>query len=76
MDRSRIDKLRELEALLFEALQKTDYDKVAPIAKQYRETVKEIEEIEGQQGNTDEISEILSRRSADGSPGSINKNHS
>ena len=76
MDKTRLEKLRELEAVLQNALQKTEYDKVAPIAKQYRETIKEIEEIEGQKGNTDEISEILSRRSADGSTGSIAKNHS
>ena len=76
MDKSRLDKLKELEAVLQNALMVVDCDKIAPIAKQYRETVREIEEIEGLKGNTDEISEILSRRSADGVAGSISKNHS
>ena len=76
MDKSRLDKLKELEAVLQNALMVVDCDKIAPIAKQYRETVREIDEIEGLKGNTDEISEILSRRSADGVTGSISKNHS
>lgn len=76
MEKTRLDKLKELEAILQNALMVVDCDKIAPIAKQYRETVREIEEIEGLKGNTDEISEILSRRSADGFTGSIGKNHS
>ena len=76
MDNSRLDKLKELESVLHNALMLAKYDKIAPIAKQYRETIREIEEMEGLKGNTDEISEILSRRSADGLAGSIGKNHS
>lgn len=76
MEKTRLDKLKELEAALQNALMVVDCDKIAPIAKQYRETVREIEEIEGLKGNTDEISEILSRRSADGFTGSISKSHS
>ena len=71
MDKSRLDKLKELEGVLQNALMVVDCDKIAPIAKQYRETIREIEEIEGTKGNTDEISEILSRRRADGVTGSI-----
>ena len=76
MEKTRLDKLKELEAVLQNALMVVDCDKIAPIAKQYRETVREIEEMEGLKGNTDEISEILSRRGADGFTGSIGKNHS
>lgn len=76
MDKTRLEKLKELEAVLQNALMVVDCDKLAPIAKQYRETIREIEEMEGLKGNTDEISEILSRRSADGLTGSISKNHS
>ena len=76
MEKTRLDKLKELEAVLQNARMVVDCDKIAPIAKQYRETVREIEEIEGLKGNTDEISEILSRRSADGVSGSLGKNHS
>ena len=76
MDNTRLEKLKELEAVLHNALMLAEHDKIAPIATQYRETIREIEEMEGLKGNTDEISEILSRRSADGLTGSISKNHS
>lgn len=36
------------------------------LAKQYRETIREIEEIRGMEGEDDEIGEILSERKADG----------
>ena len=38
-----------------------------------RETIYEIEEIEGKEGNGDEISELLSARQADGKPGAVRK---
>ena len=38
----------------------------------YRETIREIEEIEGNDG-ADEISEILGKRDADGKPGAVRK---
>ena len=44
------------------------------LAKQYRETVREIEEIEGAESNGDEIGEILSIRQAAGKPGAVRKN--
>lgn len=75
IDKTRLEKLKELETVLQNALMVVDCDKIAPIAKQLRETMREIEEIEGQKGNADEISEILRRR-ADGLSGSIGKNSS
>ena len=47
---------------------------LANLIKQYRETLKEIEEIEGTEPDGDEISEILEKRAADGQPGAVRKN--
>ena len=44
---------------------------LGPIAKQYRETINEIEQIEGMTDSDDEISEILSTREADGKSGAV-----
>ena len=41
--------------------------------KQYRETVREIEEIEGAANSEDEIGEILGERAADGKSGAVRK---
>lgn len=72
----RVDKLRELEIVLKNALDDCETDKVASIAKQYRETLREIEEIENQKGNTDGISEILQQMRTNGLPGSVRKGRS
>jgi len=72
----RIGKLKELEARLASALDECEGDKIAPLAKQYRETLREIEEIEGQKGNNDDISTILRKRQIDGLPGAIRQNKS
>lgn len=42
-----------------------------PLAKQYRETIKEIEEIRGVADDDDEISQILSERATDGKSGAV-----
>lgn len=44
---------------------------VPQLAKQYRETIKEIEEIRGVSEDDDEIGEILSARKADGKPDAV-----
>lgn len=44
---------------------------LAALSRQYRETIKEIEEIEGAVKNDDEISEILGFRSENGKPGAV-----
>lgn len=41
------------------------------LSKQYRETIKEIEEIRGMEKDDDEIGEILSTRKADGKPDAV-----
>lgn len=44
---------------------------VPQLVKQYRETIKEIEEIRGVSEDDDEIGEILSARKADGKPDAV-----
>lgn len=73
---ARIEKLKELEAKLYIAMQSAQSKDLATLAKQYRETLREIEEIEGAQQNDDEIADILSRRESAGKPGAVRPNRS
>lgn len=67
----RLEKLKELEAMLKANLQTSDVRSLAGIARQYRETIKEIEEIEGGESDGDEIADLLEARGADGKPGAV-----
>ena len=68
----RLQKLKELEDMLFKAMVAADSDRsLAAIARQYRETLKEIEEIEGGTGDDDELGAILAERRSDGKPSSV-----
>ena len=60
---SRLEKLKDLEGLLEKALPTSDIKSMAALARQYRETIREIEEIEGTD-DEDEISSILNGMSA------------
>ena len=62
----RLEKLRQLERELRTALDEADPRSIASIARQYRETIREIEEIEGATDDGDEIAQILSDVDADG----------
>ena len=71
-------RLAQLKALL-EVLAASIDDKpgardLAQLSKQYRETLKEIEEMEGVTKDNDEIGELLAERAADGKPGAVRKN--
>ena len=72
----RLAKLKELEAQLYKQMQKANSRSIAAIARQYRETLKDIEEIEGVGGNEDEIASILNERSSNGKAGAVRKNRS
>lgn len=76
MMNERLRKLKELEAELYKQMQKANSRSIAAIARQYRETLKDIEEIEGVGGNEDEIENILNERSANGKSGAVRKNRS
>lgn len=62
----RLEKLKELESILEHALATSDIKSMAAIARQYRETIREIEEIEGATDDGDEIAQILSDVDSDG----------
>lgn len=70
--KSRLESLKALALLLAEQLDnKPDIKNLAPLSKQYRETIAEIDLLEGMNDTDDEINEILSERKADGKSGSI-----
>ena len=56
---TRLEKLRELETDLKELMSKANSRSYAALCKQYRETIKEIEEIEGADNGEDEIAKII-----------------
>lgn len=63
--------LEQLKSLAYKLALKLDDSELddknlAALAKQYRETIKEIKELEGDTNVDDEISEILQERKADG----------
>lgn len=72
---TRLEKLKALAALLADSIDNCDsYTALPQLARQYRETIREIEKIEGAENNGDEISKILAERQADGKPGAVRKN--
>lgn len=76
-DGDRLEKLKALAELLAEKMDEVKYIKdLPPLAKQYRETIREIEEIEGNVNEADEITEILRSRENNGKSGAVRKNKS
>lgn len=74
---TRLDQLRELlEILADEIDQRPGARDLAQLARQYRETLKEIEEIEGSEREDDDIAKILSEREALGKSGAVRPNRS
>lgn len=70
-EKSRLEKLKELEVILRERLDKCETKEMAAIVRQYRETLKDIEEIEGAEVNDDDIAAIISEREAAGKAGAV-----
>lgn len=78
---TRLEQLKTLANVLAQDIDVAYQDEsgikvVAQLAKQYRETIAEIEELEGADGSDDEIGEILQSRADDGKPGAVRKNRS
>ena len=68
----RLSQLIELRDKLATAIDECESMRdLAELSRQYRETIKEIEEIEGQGMNNDEIAEILTERDSMGKPGAV-----
>ena len=74
---NRLEQLKELLRILADEIDKRPGARdMAQLSRQYRETLREIDEIEGGMDPDDEIAEILSGREADGKPGAVRKNRS
>ena len=69
----RLDQLKTLSVTLAKAIDEgqDNPSALASLAKQYRETIREIEELEGLDAGDDEISNIIAIRAADGKPGAV-----
>lgn len=71
----RLKQLKTLAGVLASSIDGCEDARALPqLAKQYRETIREIEEIEGAQHHGNEIGAILAERQADGKPGAVRKN--
>lgn len=72
---SRLEQLLELRNKLAKAIDECmSMRDLSALSRQYRETLAEIDEIEGAGEPNDEIGEILQGREADGKPGAVRKN--
>ena len=71
--RTRLEKLKELESDLYKLMQKANSRSIAPLAKQYRDTIREIDEIENAEESDDEIEEIMQKRKDNGNAGAVRK---
>ena len=70
---TRLEKLKELEEMLYKMMQKANSRAISSLARQYRETIREIEEIEGDT-NEDEIADILKGRESNGKSRAVRPN--
>ena len=57
--KTRLEKLKDLEQNIYSLMQKANSRTFATLARQYRETLREIEEIEGVENSETEIDKIL-----------------
>jgi len=58
---TRLQKLKDLEVQLSAMMADASARELAPLAKQYRDTLREIEEIEGEEDGDDEVASIIGR---------------
>lgn len=72
----RLEQLKTLARILAKQIDRCEkvpegLKTLPQLSKQYRDTIREIEEIEGVDKNDDEIGEILTARKADGKPDAV-----
>ena len=73
--KDQLTKLKALLAILAEAIDaKPGARDLAQLSKQYRDTLAEIERLEGGDNDDDDIGAIIAQRAADGLPGAVRKN--
>jgi hypothetical protein len=66
-DGTRLEQLQTLALVLAESIDDGDEShSMAQLARQYRETIREIAELEGEDDNSDAISQLIAKRNADG----------
>ena len=73
-DGSREEQLENLARILAQQIDQCAIDVpqlVPQLSKQYRETIRELEEIRGVIDDDDEINKILAAREVDGKPGAV-----
>lgn len=73
---THLEQLKALANILAEKLDSTEEPNTAQLAKQYRETINEIAELEGYDDIDDELSQIIADRESDGKPGTVNTDSS
>lgn len=61
-EQDRLQKLKALETELRTCMDEADPRSMAALARQYRETLREIDELEKDDGDIDEIARILDAR--------------
>ena len=66
---TRLEQLKQLAKVLASGIDACEDCRA--LTKQYRETIREIEEIEGADNDTDEIGAILAQRDHDGKSGAV-----
>ena len=68
----RLSRLIELREKLYSAIQECESKRdLAALSRQYRETLREIDEIEGGPKEDDELGALLAQRRSDGRPSSV-----
>ena len=76
-EKPRLEQLKELLEILADEIDKRPGARdLAQLSRQYRETLKEIEELEGATIHDDKIAEILSERESNGEARSVRKDMS
>ena len=74
---TRLEQLKQQAKVLASGIDACEDCRALPqLTKQYRETIREIEEIEGADNDTDEIGAILAQRQQDGKPGAVRTHRS
>lgn len=69
---TRLEQLKELLRILANEIdERPGARDLAQLSKQYRETLKDIEEIEGTLDDGDDIGKLLSERELTGKPGAV-----